>query len=352
MMLCASVIASFVYVPLVLQVHSAANGFDFHGVPMGSWWANPLRLFIPQFPFAHGEEYPLRWLLRDNPEGRAAGGPGWSLVILGGIGLWHSRRHFTRYVAVTVLLVACLLNFPAFPVLKIFPWFQFSRVGPRSTVIYPVILVLYALAAPRLRLSSVRSRLAAAMFGSVLLLEVATVYTVPATRTYKYDANLFAYLRRVERTPGEAILDWPFCVTGGNGVGSRSGLCPYYRATRADFTHRMFHRKKVVGTYYGRLHPDQIRPFLRDGWAQLLAPEERAGSTVHCFSPDEWAFFERFLNTHDFAGVQLHTPLIPPACLREFHARLGQPVARADVPGSGPVEFIPRRDRASSASPR
>jgi hypothetical protein len=345
--------AALAYVPLVLQVNSAANSFDFQGVPMGSWWANPLRLFIPQFPFVQAEEYPLRWLLRDNPEGRAAGSPGWSLMLLGVAGIWHARRDFKRYVPITVLLVLCLMSFPGLPLLKIFPWFQFSRVWPRATVIYPIVLVLYALAAPRPRLLSVRMRLASAAFFAVLLVEVATVYASPPVGTYTYDADVFAYFRKVQAAPGEAILDWPFCITGGNGVGSRSGLCPYYRATRADFTHRMFHGKKVVGQYYGRLHPDQIRPFVRDRWDQLLAPDPtRNPPQAHCFSPDEWARFERFLYAHDFAGVQLHLSALSPACIREFHARLGRPRAEANVPGSGPVQFIPRRGRIEGAACR
>lgn len=68
-------------------------------------------------------------------------------------------------------------------------------------------------------------------------------------------------LNFVKQQPGEAVLDWPFCVAGGNGLGL-DNLCPYVFKNGAAFALRRFHEKKVVGQSFSRLHPSQLQPYL------------------------------------------------------------------------------------------
>jgi hypothetical protein len=152
--------------------------------------------------------------------------------------------------------------------------------------------------------------------------------------------------RAVRRQPGEALLDWPFCITGGNGVGSAEGLCPYYEKNHDDLGYAPYHQKKLVGEYFGRLHPSQLEPFLRVHWERMFAPDDvdvfRAREQTRCFDEDEWSFFSDFFALNDFAGLQLHTSLLPPLCAEQFFARFGPPVAKLSLPDGDDLAFIPK----------
>ncbi|HEY9652144.1 MAG TPA: hypothetical protein V6C95_15875, partial [Coleofasciculaceae cyanobacterium] len=160
----------------------------------------------------------------------------------------------------------------------------------------------------------------------------------------------------VKQQPGEAILDWPFCVTGGNGIGSLHGLCPYFGQNSGVFTFSKYHGKKVVGQYYGRLHPSQIEPFIQAGWYKLFAPGKGDSFTrkqSRCFYADEWLFFSDFYKYNDFAGINLYVDLLPESCVAKFYQHFGDPVAETEVPGVGRVQFIQKtlelRQQANTA---
>ena len=159
----------------------------------------------------------------------------------------------------------------------------------------------------------------------------------------------------VKNQPGEAVLDWPFCALGSN-LGY-SAVCPYYKQNSGVYALRRFHQKKVMGQYFGRLHPAQIEPYLQAGWDKLLLPESdntKRSHKNHCFLPAEWSFFTDFYQLNDFAGINLYLDLLPEDCVSEFYTRFGTPVIETVVPVTGRVKFIPKppdlRNRVNLAS--
>jgi hypothetical protein len=253
----------YINLPLVIQISREAKSFDFTGVPSGAWWANPLRLLIPFLPNFNPGQDVFEQVLKDSPEGLGAGSPGWFLLIVGTLGLWQTRKQFLIFVPLLLIFLLCIFYNPLyFPILKIFPWFTFNRVQGRCTVIYAVILCIFAL---NIDFSGWRSRnrqLISALLVFLACTELYTAYSFKLSyQPYSFDKNFFSYMDYVKQQPGEAVLDWPFCLIGGNAV----GLCPYFSKTGSVFALRRFHEKKVMGQYFGRLHPSQVEPYLQSG---------------------------------------------------------------------------------------
>jgi hypothetical protein len=159
----------------------------------------------------------------------------------------------------------------------------------------------------------------------------------------------------VQAQPGEAVLDWPFCVSGANSPIPRNALCPSYAANSGVYALRRFHEKKVMGQYLGRMDPKQAQPYLDAGWDELLSPEpSRRGPDgvrrrqIHCFRAQEWQFFREFYERNDFAGINLYVDLLPPGCPAKFYLRFGLPAQQTYVPGAGRVEFLRKTEEQRS----
>lgn len=345
-LICLILVFSWLYIPLVIQISREAKSFDFTGVINGAWWTNPFRLLVPFFPYLNPTSSVLGLFNDVQEDSFGAGSPGWFLLIIGMTGLWQARKHIAIFTPLLIIFVLCLLYHPTdFPTLKVFPWFTFNRVAGRSTVIYPIILGLLAL-----HINFARLRLHSKQLVSTLLLilactEFITAYSLYLNyQPYLPDNNFFSYMKYVKQQPGEAVLDWPFCVTGGNGVGQRENLCPYALKNMSIFSFRRFYEKKVVGQYFGRLHPSQIEPYLQAGWDKLFVPDStdtlKATSQSRCFRPQEWEFFTRFYTLNDFAGINLYVELLPKACVQEFYVRFGRHSKEAVLPRVGKVQFI------------
>ncbi|GJD23287.1 hypothetical protein RIVM261_082430 [Rivularia sp. IAM M-261] len=348
LLLLAFCIAIYFYIPLVYQIAREAKSFDFTGINSGSWWANPLRLVIPFFPFMSRDKNDLKNFFGDFPETFYDGSPGLFLLTIGILGIWQVRKRIVVFVPLITIFFLCLIYHPAnLPTLKIFPWFAFNRLGGRSTVIYPIILGIFAL---HLNLDWLRQRTKKIVAGLLVILACTEIYTVYSLKLEEQprvlEPNFFNYMNYVKKQPGEAVLDWPFCITGGNGVGADRGLCPYYWKNGSIFALRRFHEKKVMGQYFGRLHPSQLNSYLEAGWHNLLSPNSpdifNATQLARCFRPNEWSFFTDFYKYNDFAGINIYTDLLPESCVQEFYKRFGQPVVKTTIIGDGKVEFIPK----------
>ncbi|MBW4499008.1 MAG: hypothetical protein KME57_05395 [Scytonema hyalinum WJT4-NPBG1] len=340
-----SVVTAYVYLPLVFQIFKEAKSFDFTGVITGAWWTSPLRLVIPFLPFFNPETLKDQQIFGDLPEALVDGSPGLSLLILGILGIWQARKRMIIFVPLIIIFLLCLVYHPTnLPTLKIFPWFSFNRVAGRSTVIYPVILGIFAL---HINLNWLQSRSKQLITGMLVLLASTEIYTAYSFKLnyqpYVLDQKFFTYMNYVKDQPGEAVLDWPFCAQGGNGVGSPE-LCPYFWKNASIFALRRFHEKKVMGQYFGRLHPSQIEPYLQAGWDKLFLPDNpdisKASKQRRCFRPEEWSFFTDFYKFNDFAGINLYVDLLPETCVNEFYTRFGTPNIETKVPGAGNVQFI------------
>lgn len=342
------VLFAYAYLPLVLQIAKEAKSFDFTGVPTGAWWTHPLRLFLPYFPFFNPLAFELKKFFGDEPEAPIDGSPGFFLLIIGLLGLLHERKKIIIFLPLITIFFLCLSYHPInLPTLKIFPWFAFNRIPGRSTVIYPVILGIFALHINLYCLQTSRKQLITAILVLLVCTELYTIYSFKLNyQPYSLDKNFFTYMNYVKKQPGEAVLDWPFCIVGGNGVGSSQGLCPFYGKNGSIFALRRFHEKKVMGQYFGRLHPSQIEPYLQAGWDHLFSPNHpnimEATQQTRCFRANEWSFFTDFYKYNDFAGINLYTDLLPESCVKEFYTRFGNPTNETTVPGAGTVKFIPK----------
>jgi len=343
--------ASFINLPLVIQIVREAKSFDFTLIANGSWWVNPLRILIPVLPFFHPWQVNVNIgrLFDDFPEGAAGdGSTGWFLIIIASVGLWQGRKKIIMFIPLLIIFLICLFYHPTnFPVLKIFPWFAFSRVHGRVTVLYPIILCIFALHINLNGLGLYIKQLLSALLVFLACTEIYTAYSLKLNyQPYSFDNNFFQYMNYVKEQPGEAVLDWPFCVQGGNNLGGLKNLCPYYGRNGSIFALRRFHHKKVMGQYFGRLHPSQIKPYIEAGWDKLFFPNNpdilQANRQTRCFKSDEWSFFTDFYKLNDFAGINLYVDLLPQDCVNDFYTRFGQPTVQTKVPNAGLVTFIPK----------
>ncbi len=340
--------ASLIYFPLVLQIAKEAKRFDFTGISNGAWWANPLRLLIPFFPFLHPGQSYFEQLFKDSPEGFGAGSPGWFLLIVASVGLWQGRKQIIIYAPLLLIFLFCIFYHPTkFPILKIFPWFAFSRVQGRFTIFYPIILCIFAL---NINLNGFRfhtKKLVSLLLVFLACTEVYTAYSLKLNHQYFFpvNQNFLQYMNYVKKQPGEAVLDWPFCAMGGNGIGDKS-LCPYYSKNIAISALQRFHGKKVMGHYFGRLHPSQIEAYIEAGWDKLFVPDDRdiskASQQKRCFNSYEWDFFTDFYKFNDFAGINLYVDLLPQNCVNSFYERFSNSIVETKVPDAGTVKFIPK----------
>lgn len=336
-------VSLYLFLPLTLQVALTAWQFDFGAVLPLRAWSHPARLLMPYLPGLDTDAVPYQQFFHDTFESYGQGSPGLYLTIGAGVGLWQTRRRVALWLPIVAMLGLCLLYHPVlFPTLKLFPWFTFNRHGGRASLVYPVLLVLLAL--PVRWPGSARPTAGwyaqmVAVGGLALLMGTEWTHALRlrvSLPVHVASADLLRYCALVRQQPGEAVLDFPFCTVGADGVGAQEGLCPHYTQQNAVFTFRRFYDKKVVGQYFGRLHPDQIQPFLRDGWPRLLAPGR-------AFTTQDWQFLDSFLRDNHFAGINLYPDLLTPEQVSQFYRRYGPPIAQTSFPAAGQVVFLPLR---------
>ncbi|GAA4410712.1 hypothetical protein GCM10023187_35650 [Nibrella viscosa] len=344
LLLTGIVAVAFLYIPLVLQIAAAAKSLQSASLPMGIFWDNPLRLWLPLLPGISPYHLDYQPWLRDSTEGMGPSSPGLFLTALGLIGFFHARNKAV-YLPLLVLMGLCLLfHTTRLPTLRIFPWFLFTRVSSRATLIYPVILTLLALSVEWKRLPA----LLRAGIIALALAETGTAYQahVAYFNPVAVHQPFYAYMNTVKQTPGEAVLDWPFCALGDNGLGE--DLCPFFYQTSGTFALRRFHDKKVMGFFLGRLHPAQIAPFEQANWPCLFMPNNpnlfKATRQRRCFTGTEMQRFADFFAYNDFCGINLYPDLLAPGCEEAFYQRFGRPVAETELRFTGRVVFIPKPD--------
>lgn len=328
-------VTAWLYVPMSAQISIDALGYTFPETGQMRAWSHPLRLFIPSLKNIDSFGIPYENYLHDPfPESYAQTSPGLYLVILALAGLWQQRRKIGLWGPVGLLLLLCLLYHPiAFPTLKVFPWFAFNRHGGRSSMVYPALLCMLAIHVqlPKKRIG----QLALAAMLVLMLAEWNHGYTLRRTAQEKpVSPALLSYVKTVRDTPGKAVFDWPFCIQGADGITNSDGLCPFYEAQNGINTLRRFYHKAVVGQYVGRLHPDLVKPLIRDEWPRLLAADYR-------FTEADWAFIDHFLHANQFAGINLYTDLLTPEQTQAFLTRYGPAVAEAQHPTAGRLLFLP-----------
>lgn len=341
-----------VYVPLVAQIVLATRKFSFSG-PGGAFWASQLRLLLPYVPVV-GATSPLIKRVFGTPEGLGEFSVGWGLLALGALGAraaWRDKRVLVLVPLAALFLLSFAYHPRAFPTLRVFPWFAYNRVAGRATLIYPLLFALTGLLLPRWETLTRKAQRIVAAALAMCVLETVTAYAAVSYRPFLPDESFWAYMSAVRSAPGEAVLDWPFCIAGGNGVATEQ-LCPFYARTSTTYAYRRFHRKNVVGLLLSRMTPEQAQPFMDLGWDKLFSPDSpeirTARRQTRCLSPAELDLFERFYRGHDFAGVSLYVDMLPPGCAEVFYERFGAPIASTELPAEGRAVFIPKARAAPS----
>lgn len=341
-------LGTLVYVPIVAQIVLATRTFRFEG-PGGSFWAMQLRMLLPYLPFV-GPPSRLVHAIFGDAEGIGEFSTGWALLVVAALGLRQARRDRTLlvYAPMLVAFALALAYHPRrFPTLRLLPWFQFNRVAGRATLVFPIWFALAGLAwRPTCDAARERVRAWIAGLGVLAAVETATAYAAFKYRPFRPDGSFWAYMKTVRESPGEAVLDWPFCISGGNGVAT-SDLCPYYALTSTTYAYRRFHRKDVVGLLLSRMSMSQAQPFYDLGFPSLFAPDSpeirTARKQTRCFDDREMGLFEQFFRAHDFAGISLYPELLPDGCAERFYQRFGPPVAETRLPAEGRAVFLRRR---------
>jgi len=344
--------AAWLYLLPVIPIVQLAKELDWSNTFDRAWFAHPLRLLAPYWPQINPIAAAGWWraVLPSPLETDFDGVVGWGLLLAGAIGCWQRRRWWAAFVPLG-LLMGCLIAYRPWdlPILQWFPWFSFNRVAGRGTVVFPIALALCSLGwqpdAGRSARTRQWNRWAALAVAGICLLDLIGGYGLKP-RAQPLDPSFQPYMALVAQQPGTAVLDWPFCVTGGNGVGSGDGTCPFFAHHPSTHALSRFHHKATVGQYLGRLHPSQLTPYLEAGWQYLALPDHpdlnQTQRQRRCFRRDEWEFFRRFFQLGDFAGINLYVDRLARGCEKEFYAQLGHPIAQTTVPGMGRVVFIPK----------
>lgn len=330
-----------VYVPFDLAVVRDTATYPMESSP-GVYWASQLHALFPYLPGLHPTSSIVQGIFGKD-EGVGEYAPGFALIAAAVVGVVLAHRR-DRSAIIKPLLITTILVFAFHPrwckTLQIFPWFAYDRVAGRGTVVLPILLALLAASAaewPRLA-KIVVATLGVAEFATATLL-------VSNYRATKLEARHRAYFDTIAASPGEALLDWPFCMASGTGVMTKE-LCPYYDRLSTSYANRRFHRKATVSFYLGRMHPTQVGRWIDARWPEMFSPNDptRLHPTreTRCFSDEQWKKFDELYRAYDFAGLQLYVDLLPESCVEAFHARYGAPRATETLPRVGRVEFIAR----------
>lgn len=342
---------ALVYVPF-----DAAVAKDTATYPMveatGNFWASPFHALFPYLPFVHPNSKLVHAIFGAD-EGIGEFAPGFTLLLGAGLGvaLCHRER---RSGAMKPMLITALLVILFHPrwckTLMIFPWFAYHRVAGRGTTVLPILLALIAIA-PRTAPSRGWLR---ALLGLGVAEVLTAFFLVSEYRPYQLPKATRDYFTAVSKTPGKALLEWPFCIASAHAY-ITDKLCPYYDQISTAYAYRRFHEKSTVSIYLSRVHPSQFTWWLENDWPSMFKPDDperwHPKRETACFDEGEWRKFDALLQGHDFAGVQLYRDLLPETCVAEFHRRYGPPTLETTLPRVGKTEFLPRRAATPAPAP-
>lgn len=342
-----SILLLYFYLPLVWQIYRESQALHFDNGQSPHLWSHPIRMLFPYLPFFNAIQNPLTWFLKDMPEGLGSGSPGWFCLGLGITGYFINRKkYWLVFLPLVILLVISTFYHPnKVPTLKIFPWGTFNRVPSRFTSILPVIFCCFILPLDWYRIKY--QKMLISLFAVLFIVEGGVVYFYRYNKPpYIVDSNFFNYMAVVEKQKGEAVLDFPFCVVGGDGTGLKENLCPVFEKTCNVYALRRFHHKKVIGGYYSHVHPAAIKGFVEIGLGNLTEADSKdwrtASRIINEFSDAQMAYFIKYFQYNDFSGINLYIDLIPRDMYKQIVNKIGKPIQSTIFPGAGRVVFIPK----------
>jgi hypothetical protein len=345
-----SLILIYLYVPILYSVVKIAS--DLHLENVSSYWVNPVLIFMPwmpenfNFPFLTA----FKNFLMRYPEGPSEFQPGLAIVLVSMISFFQIKRLGNAKILLPfiIFMLMCLAQHPSnFRILNLFPWFKYHRVPSRSSLILPLLLFLpmVEVFSRPLSFTSLFSGFQRKLVWSVLLsLFVCETWFQfkqhTAVRSFELTQKITEHFDVIRKSKGEAVFTLPFCVVGGNGVGSKK-YCPSFDRLSSLGGFSAFHGKKVFDAYAGRMSESQILELDRAGFPMLMSHfYQKSGFDNGCFSRDEWLFLSRFYDLNDFSGIQIIEDFFSPHCLDKIYMKFGKPSTRNKFPELGWIGFI------------
>lgn len=342
-----SFILLFLFLPLVLQIYSEAKLFQLTEGTAPHFWSHPFRLLLPYFPSFSALFNPFTFFFRDMPEGLGSYSPGWLCMSLGVLGFLKNRKEYWKvFLPLLIILFISLIYHPnKIPTLKIFPWGVYNRVTSRFTSILPVIACCFFLPLNFSKISY--KKIFILSFTTILLLEVSVVYGyLFSKKTYEFDKNFFSYMKNIQAQKGEAIMDFPFCIVGGDGKGLKENLCPIFKKTCNVYALSRFHHKKVIGGYYSHVPDNALNGFVNAGIGNWVFPDtkdwQNAQKITNEFTEEQLKHFIKYFQYNDFVGINVNVDLISDRMYQQIINEVGKPTHETVFPGAGKTVFIPK----------
>ena len=338
----ATVIFSVLYLPILAELFVSVKKIEVPNINGAIWFAEPVRFL---FPFIEPYYSNLARQVGDSPEGFPAGSMGWFFLFGFIITMVYAFKTRAYGIIPVMLLFLTFVFYKPYKGswLQWMPWFTYARVGSRFTITYPIIVVSLATLIPMLQ-KGVSFKWKKGNVAILATLGLLAFLEYPFYKQYltrplvkpSMPAGFFSYMEELKQRPGEAVLDWPFCFKGGNGIGS----CEFNNL-ESIWANKKYHDKKVLGTYFARL-PAQFHDFYRQYGLQELLTKQRKG----CLSERELTYLKLFYSYHDFAALQLYADQVS-ACVEGFKQVFGEPAKVVSFPHVGRVMVFERLDGLS-----
>lgn len=352
----------FLYLPLVLQIYFEAKAFHLENTNAPHFWSHPLRMFLPYFPNFSALHNPFINILKDMPEGLGSGSPGWVCLGLGIVGFFSNRKQFWLIFLpfIILLLISTFYHPNKIPTLKLFPWGAYNRVPSRFTSLLPVIFSCFFLPTDLKKIPF--KKILFILFTTFCVLELSVVYGYRfEQKPYEFDKSFFPYMQNIKNQKGEAVMDFPFCIVGGDGTGLRENLCPIFQRTCNVYALSRFHGKKVIGGYYSHVHESSVEDFVGAGIGKWAIPDDstyiegwkKATKIINTFDEQQLEHFVKYFQYNDFAGINVCVDLISEKMYNQITQAMGQPTDSTYFAGAGKVLFIPKpKDWQKLVSPQ
>ncbi|WP_435355154.1 hypothetical protein [Emticicia sp. SJ17W-69] len=342
-----SIILLYFFLPLVLQIYAEAKTYHLDDGNAPHFWSNPVRMLLPFFPYFNTLLNPFIWPVRDMPEGLGSGSPGWFCLLLGITGFLKNRtKYWLVFLPFMILLLMSTFYHPnKIPTLKIFPWGAYNRVPSRFTSLIPVIFSCFFL--PIHWQSFRKKNIFLLLITTFFVLEVSMVYSYRySQKPFEFDKNFFGYLENINQQKGEAVMDFPFCIVGGDGAGLKENLCPIFTKTCNIYAMSRFHHKKVIGGYYSHVPKTAMNGFVQIGVGNWMTPDttawEKSTKIINQFSDEQLVHFIKYFQYNDFVGINLYVDLISSEMYEQIQKSFGKATHKTVFPGAGRVVFIPK----------
>jgi len=157
-------------------------------------------------------------------------------------------------------------------------------------------------------------------------------------------------MQKLKTQKGEAVMDFPFCIVGGDGTGLRENLCPIFQRTCNIYALSRFHKKKVIGGYYSHVPESAVKGFLGTGIGKWVIPNDstyiegwkNATKIINVFDDNQLEHFVNYFKYNDFAGINLCVDLIPNEMYKQITNAIGSSTITTIFPGAGKIVFIPK----------